>query len=65
MNTVTPRIIRDTLALKGPMGLRELCKALTLPNHVNPIQAMLLDLAAAGEVSYNYETGAWEANVVL
>ena len=63
---LTPRIIRDTLALNGALGLRELTAKLGLnTTEQNLIQAYLLDLASAGEVSYNYDTGAWETDLVL
>lgn len=64
---VTPRIVRDFLALKGPMGLTELTKALGGSDccDKNIIQSHLLDLAVAGEVNYDLEKGTWESEVTL
>lgn len=60
---LTPRMLRDVLALQGPKSLGELYETLRLDK--NLIQAHLLDLASAGEISYNYEKGTWESEVVL
>jgi hypothetical protein len=67
MKTLTPRMLRDTLALQGPKSLGELAEGLTLTEGYerNVIQAMLLDLAAAGEVDYDYDTGTWRTDLVL
>lgn len=65
MSTIvlTPRMLRDILALQGPKSLGELHEALRLDK--NLIQAHLLDLASAGEISYDYESGAWKSEVTL
>jgi Mn-dependent DtxR family transcriptional regulator len=61
--TLTPRMIRDVLAIQGAQSLRELSS--NLKTSSNEIQAMLIELASAGEVSYNYENGTWFSEVVL
>lgn len=63
MIIITPRMVRDILAFKGPLSLTELSSKLAADKNI--IQTFLLDLASAGEVSYNLETGAWESEVVL
>jgi hypothetical protein len=61
--TLTARMVRDVLALQGPKSLGELHE--TINADKNLIQAYLLELASAGEVSYDYETGTWGSDVVL
>jgi DNA-binding IclR family transcriptional regulator len=56
-------MIRDILALKGPKSLGELAKELNSDR--NLVQAFLIDLTVAGEISYNFDNGTYVSEVIL
>ncbi len=60
---ITAQMIRDNLALKGPMSLTELSQSCKVDK--NTVQALLLDLATAGDAFYDYDSGVWATDLVL
>jgi hypothetical protein len=66
--TLTPRMIRDILALNGPMGNFELTAKLherKVNVSANTVMSLILELQQKGQVSFNYETGRWESSIKL
>jgi hypothetical protein len=65
---VTPRMIRDILALQGPTGIFELAGKLKdkkIYVSGNQLMTLMLDLEGKGQVRYNPEKGYWESTIKL
>lgn len=67
-SVVTPRMIRDILALQGPAGIFELGSKLRDKKVFvsgNQIMSLMLELEGKGQVRYNEEKGQWESTIKL
>lgn len=64
---ITPRIIRDTLCIKGPMSKIELCNYLSVDHKSvgNDVMIALLNLVDQEQVLYDIKAGVYTANYVL